>query len=231
MTRAMTPAEAALQSAQTRQPPLYPKNTHGRDRVQALAGLLEWPDALQQRRDDGRIALGEIGDWQPDARTYGVDEQNYVIEVTSGYMDFLYALGRAMAGASVVYGRDGSVKNAQGLSASNVADLAAQTLNEWQKHFQPRLLDLFWKEKRIQHARFDYQRQPATSRKRSLPVPSCSRSPMKSGMLPWDWASAHPLTQTARSQPIWPVWLSTCPRRPSSSASALPSPVPLWPCG
>ena len=155
MTRAMTPAEAALQSAQTRQPPLYPKNSRGRDRVQALAGLLEWPDALQQRRDDGRIALGEIGDWQPDARTYGVDEQNYVIEVTSGYMDFLYALGRAMAGASVVYGRDGSVKNAQGLSVSNVADLAAQTLKEWQKHCQPRLWDLFWKEKRIEHARFD----------------------------------------------------------------------------
>jgi len=231
MTRAMTPAEAALQSAQTRQPPLYPKNTHGRDRVQALAGLLEWPDALQQRRDDGRIALGEIGDWQPDARTYGVDEQNYVIEVTSGYMDFLYALGRAMAGASVVYGRDGSVKNAQGLSVSNVADLAAQTLAEWQKHCQPQLWDLFWKEKRIQHARFDLS---APARDITETLVTCAELftiAHEIGHVALGLASVHPLTRMARSQPIWPVWLSTCPRPPSSSASALPSPVPLWPCG
>jgi hypothetical protein len=154
MTRPLTPAETALQAAKAVKPPLYPLNKRGHDRVEALANLLQLSEGLRQAVDEGRIAWGEIGDWKPDARCYPAAPGHYVIEVTSGYMDFLYALGRAMAGASVVYGPDGAEKNKQALTYAEIAALAASVLKDWQKHCQPGLWDLFWKEKRIAHADF-----------------------------------------------------------------------------
>ena len=160
VNRATTPAEAALRSAQEKHPPLYAKNRHGLDRVQALAAILALPPALEQARAEGLIACGEIGKWMPDAGTQRLDDRNFVIELTGGHMDFFYAVGRAMAGASVMYGRDGAAKNTQALPVTDVASLTAQTIKDWKKHCQPALWDLFWTEKRIQHARFDLSEAP-----------------------------------------------------------------------
>ena len=160
MNRAMTPAEAVLRSAQEKHPPLYAKNLHGLDRVQALAAILELPPALEHARAEGLIACGEIGKWMPDAGTQRLDARNFVIELTSGHMDFFYAVGRAMGGASVMYGRDGAPKNTQALPLNNVASLTAQTIKDWKKHCQPALWDLFWKERRIEHTRFDLSEGP-----------------------------------------------------------------------
>lgn len=148
-------AETALRSTQEKYPPLYVKNRNGHDRVQALAAILKLPPALEKARAEGLIGCGEIGKWMPDAGTRRLDDKNFVIELTSGHMDFFYAVGRSMAGASVMYGRDGTAKNAQALPLRNIAELTAQTIKEWKKHCQPALWDIFWKERRIEHARFD----------------------------------------------------------------------------
>ena len=64
------------------------------------------------------IACGEIGKWMPDAGTQRPDARNFVIELTSGRMVFFYAVGRAMGGASVMYGRDGVKRRSVGCVSS-----------------------------------------------------------------------------------------------------------------
>ncbi len=149
-----TPAQAALSARQQKHPPTYPKNTLGNDRVLALARVITLPDALETRFQNATLVYGEIGDIAPDAHTLPLRDKNHLVFLTSGMMDFLYAVGRAMAGATVLWSDQGERQNVQALNAAQIADLVAATFKQWRKFCQPSLWDMFWRNKRIEHADF-----------------------------------------------------------------------------
>jgi hypothetical protein len=154
MPDVQSPAESDLDQRQREFPPLYPRDETGMDRIRARAGLLTLPDELSERIDAGTLAVGEVGNYQPDARTCRIDQENFVVFLTAGMMDFLYAVAHSLSGVTVVYGADGTPKNVQALTADNVVKLTAQVFTDWRKHCQPNLLQVFQRKDRIQVADF-----------------------------------------------------------------------------
>lgn len=94
-----TPAREYLSKRQRRYPPRYAAKA-GADRAQQLYHVLApgLPRELQKRVADGVVAIGEVGDNVPDVRTIPVAPDGFVVEFTSGMMDFQYAVARALAG-------------------------------------------------------------------------------------------------------------------------------------
>lgn len=154
MTRAPTKAELQLQAEQARRPAAYPLNSKGFDRVRALAGILQLPDVMLERFRRGALVFGEVGDFLPDARTRHFDDDSFLVIMTSGMMDFLYAVGRAMSGASVMW-KAGAPLNRAALPPGDIAGLLAEIFKQWRKHCQPSLWDALWRQRRIEYAKFD----------------------------------------------------------------------------
>lgn len=154
MTRARTKAELELQVQQARRPAAYPLNSKGFDRVRALAGVLQLPDVMLERFRRGALVFGEIGDFLPDARTRRFDDGSFLVVMTSGMMDFLYAVGRAMSGASVMW-KDGAPLNRAALPPADIAGLLARIFMQWRKHCQPSLWDALWRQRRIEYSKFE----------------------------------------------------------------------------
>ncbi len=153
-TCTLTPAQAQLAERQRKHPPSYPRNSLGNDRALALARVLVLPEALETRFRAGSLVYGEVGDMIPDAHTLPLRDDNFVVLLTSGMMDFLYAVGRAMAGATVLWSEQGERQNAQALDTAHITELVAGTFKQWHKFCQPSLWDLFWRSKRIEHPDF-----------------------------------------------------------------------------
>jgi hypothetical protein len=105
----------------------------------------------------GLLAIGEIGERAPDVRTVPIDGSGFAIEFTSGMMDFVYAVVRALAGSTIRYNTTGA-QNEAPLELSAVATHVAQTFKQWARHTRwP------WLWGRIDHPRF-----PVTDRVREL---------------------------------------------------------------
>jgi hypothetical protein len=97
-----TLAETHLQRLKSEHAPTFPLNSRGADRVQALAGVLHpfLPAGFRAQIDKGFVAIGEVGRPEPDAETLRFEDDSNAVVVTSGMMNFFYAIGRAMAGAA-----------------------------------------------------------------------------------------------------------------------------------
>jgi len=80
------------------------------------------------------------------------DGSNAVV-VTSGMMNFLYAVGRAMAGAAT-FTSNSTPATSPAKSLEEVVELVAEVFKAWRRHCQPTLIDLFRKNDPIAHARF-----------------------------------------------------------------------------
>ena len=158
MTRPPTKAELQLRAEQARRPAAYPLNSKGFDRVRALAGILQLPDVMVERFRRGALVFGEIGDFLPDARMRRFDDGSFLVTMTSGMMDFLYAVGRAMSGASVMW-KEGAPLNRAALPPGDIAALLAQSFKQWRKHCQPSLWDALSRQRRIEYVKFEVLHQ------------------------------------------------------------------------
>jgi hypothetical protein len=150
-----TLAEAHLQRLKTEHPPTFPPNSRGADRVQALAGVLQpnLPADFRCQIDGGFIAIGEVGRADPDAETVRFADGSNAVIVTSGMMNFLYAVGRAMAGVAT-FTSNGKPTTQAAKSLEEVVKLIAEVFRAWRRHCQPTLIDLLRKKGPIEHARF-----------------------------------------------------------------------------
>ena len=99
---------------------------------------------------EGTVAIGEIGQYVPDVRTIPISGKGFVIEFTSGMMDFDYAVGRALAGVHIGHTEKGA-DNAKALELPSVASLVAQVFREWAQHTR---WSWFWSWRRIKRADF-----------------------------------------------------------------------------
>lgn len=116
--------------------------------------MLTLPDALEQRFNNGTLVFGEVGKDEPDARTYQLADGNFVVVMTSGMMDFMYAVGRAMSGLAIVWSDSGEPMNVQALDMPDIVSLTADVFKKWRKHCQPGLMELFRDAQRIEHGTF-----------------------------------------------------------------------------
>ena len=151
--RAQTRTELVFAKRRLSEPPLFERNEAGQDRVETIGRLLDLPGVLAAACDAGRVVYGEIGRTKPDARTVPAAD-GYICEINSGMMDFLYAVARAASGLSVVYRVDGTAKNVQAKSKEEVSELLRSTFRQWRAHCTPNLFEAFWKQARIEHAKF-----------------------------------------------------------------------------
>jgi len=94
-----TPAQTYLLQQQRRYPPRYPK-LDGLDRAQQLFRVLaiSLPESLKNSIANGTVTIGEIGRNVPYVRAVPLGSGNFVVEFTSGMMDFQYAVARALTG-------------------------------------------------------------------------------------------------------------------------------------
>jgi hypothetical protein len=129
-----TPATTRMATRQKAHPPLYPLNNLGFDRAQALCGVLypHLPQALQRMLDGGTVVVGEVGEYRPSADTFQEKDKNFVIEINSGLMDFYYAVGRALAGITVVRSTSPLPENAMALPMGGVVERVLKVYREWQ---------------------------------------------------------------------------------------------------
>jgi hypothetical protein len=140
-------AERMLRQDQERSPPLY----GSQNGVVGLLQRLKLRDMMQQAYSDGRFAIGEIGNVTPDAFTKprGRGHPYYVIEITSGMLDFTYAFGMAMAGRDVILNKDGSHQNEPVADTKQVVSKAADVLRNWQRYSNISLQDFYRRRTRI----------------------------------------------------------------------------------
>lgn len=140
-------AERVLRQDQERSPPLY-ASPNG---VAGLLQRLKWGDTMEKAYRDGRFAIGEIGDVAPDAFTKprGRGRGYYVVEISSGMLDFTYAFGMAMGGRAVVLNKDGTRENEPVASTEEVVSKAANVLRNWQSYSNRSLWDLFSRRTRL----------------------------------------------------------------------------------
>jgi len=132
-----TPALAYLAERQRGHPPRYARRG-GADRAQQLCGVLEpeLPEPLQALLRTGAVAVGEVGIYVPDVRTIPVASEGldgFVIEFTTGMMDFNYAVGRALAGVDMGQTRSDS-DGREALELPGVVALVAGVFQEWARH-------------------------------------------------------------------------------------------------
>jgi hypothetical protein len=115
-------------------PPLFPERD-GRDRAQQLYRSLGpfLPDYVQNLFATGAVAIGEVGERAPDIRTIPLKGDAFAIEFTSGMMDFVYAVTRALAGVLVGYSTAGPTNKAA-LELPDTAALVANVFAQWKKH-------------------------------------------------------------------------------------------------
>lgn len=125
----LTPAQAYLAERKRRYPPRYVA-PDGIDRALQLYRVLapELPQALQDLVTNGTVAIGEVGWNVPDVRTLRVAPDGFVVEFTSGMMDFQYAVGRALSGL------DAGLGAKKGLRFTSVVALTAHVLRRWARY-------------------------------------------------------------------------------------------------
>ena len=122
----------------------------GKDRAMALVESLSLlPLPLMAMFGGGQLVCGEISDPQPDVYTREVAAGEFLIVMTSGWPDFLYAVSRAMAGASVMHSPVGVAENTRALDRTQTSALMADALRDWRRLSTPSLWDLFWRKRRI----------------------------------------------------------------------------------
>ena len=156
-TPAPKAAQAHLAEQQRKYPPLYPLNSKGRDRVQALLGVLQpqLPAKLQALLDAGTVVAGEIGKFEPSIVTVPLKDKNFVIEVCSGLMDFYYDVGKAMGGTFVVHSTSPTPDNERVLSVDAVTELVAKVYRQWKHLADQHWLSSFWQtSKRFRNSDF-----------------------------------------------------------------------------
>jgi len=87
------------------------------------------PHPLRDLLTSGNLAIGEIGRHRPDVFTLPVTG-GFAVEFTTGMMDFIYAVSRALTGAVTGWGRSGlEYKAAKELSG--VTPHVANTFRQW----------------------------------------------------------------------------------------------------
>ncbi len=90
------------------------------------------PQALRELFINGNAAIGEVGTHRPDVCTLTLPGGASAIEFTTGMMDFVYAVSRALTGAVTGWGRSGlEYKAAKGVS--EVTPHVAKTFEQWGK--------------------------------------------------------------------------------------------------
>lgn len=127
------PAQKHLAQRQRRYPPRY-QNLSGSDRVQQLYQFLapELPEALRALVADGTLVIGEIGHNVPDVRMIPISPNGFVIEFTSGMMDFQYAVARALAGLD----QENAKLEEQPLRLLDVTSLVEKVLRQWARYIR-----------------------------------------------------------------------------------------------
>ena len=151
----MTPAQSYLAKRQRRYPPCYPRRD-GLDRGQHLCRPLvpALPEGLQAMLADGTVAVGEVGRFVPDISTTRVAPGAFVIEFTTGMMDFYYSVGRALTGVHVGHTKAGP-ENESPLQLPGVVELVAEVFNRWKRQTRWSWL---WPCRRMEHADFPIHR-------------------------------------------------------------------------
>jgi hypothetical protein len=154
---ALKPAKACIAEQQRKHPPHYPLNSKGFDRAQALCGVLhpDLPTDLRIELDAGTVATGEIGKFEPTIVTVPLGDNNFVIEVCSGLMDFYYDVGKALGGTLVVFSTSPKPDNERALAPEAVAELVVKVYKEWQRYAERNFLSsLFRTDQRFRYADF-----------------------------------------------------------------------------
>jgi hypothetical protein len=148
VAKALTPAQQYLLERQRRYPPRYLKIS-GLDRVKNLYEILrpELPVELTTMVSSGTIAIGEVGHNVPDVRLIPINSGNFVIEFTSGMMDFQYGVARALAGLD----QSNAGLNAQPQTVVSVASVVEHLLRQWARYTRWHWL---WPWRRIKVADF-----------------------------------------------------------------------------
>lgn len=141
-SQTISEAERVLREDQQRSPPRY-AHPNG---VAGLVPRLAWRRPMERAFREGRFVIGEIGDLQPNALTkpWGRGRPYYVIEMSSGLLDFTYAFVIAMGGRSVVLNRDGTQQNAPAATQLEAVSKAADVLKHWQRFSNRNLWDSIW---------------------------------------------------------------------------------------
>jgi len=143
MSPSETKAAARLSERQSKRPPIYPRNSRGFDRGRALAGVLvdSLPAELKALAESGEVVVGEIGEFKPSVATYPVEGQEFCVEMTTGLMDFYYAVGRAIGGLIAIYTDSTTpvVRATQGPTA--VAESIAANFQQWKSFAEQGWLD------------------------------------------------------------------------------------------
>lgn len=147
----MTPAQTYLAKRQSRYPPCYPRRGT-EDRAQQMYRVLAptLPQELHALVSDGSVAIGEVGRYVPDVSAIPVSNGGFVIEFTTGMMDFDYAVGRAAAGIHVGHAESGP-ENAKATDLETAVSLISSVFDQWKKHTRWAWL---WRPGRIKHAEF-----------------------------------------------------------------------------
>jgi hypothetical protein len=137
-TKPITYARAQLHARQNKYPPIYALNSRGLDRGRALAGVLfdALPPELRSLQEKDQIAVGEVGEFNPIVATYPVEEQQFSIEITTGLMDFYYAIGRALGGAISIYTTSANPTVQATLRPDQVTEYVAEVFRQWREFRQ-----------------------------------------------------------------------------------------------
>jgi hypothetical protein len=142
---AVSEATARLRAAQRDKPPLYPPENG----VDALLRRVKLSTKLQQAIADGRLAIGEVGDGKPDARTRPVNDHQYnFITINSGMLDFMYALGSITGARAIRLNRDGTHRNEPVGEESDVQQKMVEMFRNWELYSHDHLSDWIWKRAR-----------------------------------------------------------------------------------
>ena len=126
-------AQRRLARRQRRYPPRYPR-IDGMDRVQWLYRMLEpgLPPPLQAFVARGNVAIGEIGKNTPDVWVRPVATDEFVVELTSGMMDFQYAVGFTLAGLHKPIASKGAAPR----TVEEVIGELESTLRQWGRYMR-----------------------------------------------------------------------------------------------
>lgn len=124
----MTPARRRLEALQ--QHPL-----RGPDRAKQLYDVLATylPGTLRQLVAAGTVVVGSVRTDEPYAQTEGVPPDGHLVTVSTGMMDFVYAVSRAMAAVTNVI-QAGAAQTAS-MHIDEAAPRIATMYRTWKRHF------------------------------------------------------------------------------------------------
>ncbi len=103
------------------------------------------PQPLLEKVNSGALAIGEVGIAEPQARTKRVGEDQFTVELYSGFMEFYYTITRILCGAQREF-RPGEIEQPS-LSQEELTHRVADVFKEWQA-------GRFWNGQRYQHPLF-----------------------------------------------------------------------------